>query len=150
MNRVPVIIRTCNELDNICPIIRQLHDVLPDAAVLVVDERHTMPNTSLTWRRPLRRPTLPWARADALGSIHPETMRSQGYFFQIEMLWKAAAMELRIVEVPVTLAERICGSSTMSNRVIAEAMLRVTGWGVRTLLTRPSRTRELIQPLAHV
>lgn len=77
-------------------------------------------------------------------------MRSQGYFFQIEMLWKAAAMELRIVEVPVTLAERICGSSTMSNRVIAEAMLRVTGWGVRTLLTRPSRTRELIQPLAHV
>lgn len=150
MNWVPVIIRTCNELDNIRPIIRHLHDVLPDAAVLVVDEGHRMPNTSHTRRRPLRPPTLPWARADALGSIHPETMRSQGYFFQIEMLWKAAAMELRIVEVPIALAERICGSSTMSNRVIAEAMLRVTGWGVRTLLTRPSRTREHIQPLAHV
>ena len=150
MNRVPVIIPTYNELDNIRSVIQQLHDVLPDVAVLVMDDGHTISNTSLTWRRPLRRPTLPWARADALRRIHPETMRSQGYCFQIEMLGRAAVMELHIVEVPIAFTERLYGSSKMSARIIAEAMLRVTGWGVRALLARPSRTRERIQPLAHV
>jgi len=75
-------------------------------------------------------------RAAALLRIDPASVHSQGYSFQIEMLWRAAKAGLDIAEVPITFVERVHGASKMSSRIIIEAMLRVTGWGFRCRLVR--------------
>lgn len=62
------------------------------------------------------------------------TVRSQGYCFQIEMTRKVLSLNGKIEEVPITFIEREFGVSKMSIRIVVEAMLRVTLWGIlRTL-----------------
>lgn len=77
--------------------------------------------------------------ADALRNIHLDDVESQGYCFQIDMLRRAYAAGLAVVEVPITFVEREHGASKMTGGIVAEAMLRVTGWG---LLTLPQRFRR--------
>jgi len=77
-------------------------------------------------------------RASALERIRPGELQSQGYSFQVELLWKAAQLRLRIVEVPITFADRELGRSKMSGRIVLEAMARVTAWGWAAL---PERLR---------
>jgi dolichol-phosphate mannosyltransferase len=77
--------------------------------------------------------------ADALERIDLDAVLSQGYCFQIDMLWHAYSADLRICEVPITFAERERGSSKMSGSIVGEAMLRVTGWAIQSL---PSRFRR--------
>lgn len=80
--------------------------------------------------------------ADALRRIHLDEVESQGYCFQIDMLRRAYNAGLIIVEVPITFVEREHGASKMTGSIVAEAMLRVTGWGIvalpRRLRRRPS------------
>lgn len=76
--------------------------------------------------------------ADALRMIGYQDVTSQGYCFQIDMLWKAYAAGLRISEVPITFIERIHGESKMSSGIVREAILRVSLWGFRAV---PSRLR---------
>ena len=76
--------------------------------------------------------------ADALREIGYRDVLSQGYCFQIDMLWKAYNSGLRISEVPVTFVERVHGESKMSSGIVKEAILRVTLWGLRSL---PARLR---------
>jgi dolichol-phosphate mannosyltransferase len=76
--------------------------------------------------------------ADALRAIDYADVLSQGYCFQIDMLWRAYSAGLRISEVPITFVERIHGESKMSSGIVREAILRVTVWGVRGL---PARLR---------
>ena len=56
---------------------------------------------------------------------------SQGYCFQIEMTRKVLALNGEIREVPITFIEREFGVSKMNAKIVVEAMLRVTLWGLR-------------------
>jgi len=69
-------------------------------------------------------------RAEALQRIHLDEVHTRGYGFQVDMLWHAREAGLTVVEVPVTFVERVRGQSKMSLGIVAEAMLRVTGWGI--------------------
>jgi dolichol-phosphate mannosyltransferase len=60
-----------------------------------------------------------------LGSI-----KSEGYCFQIEMTREIKKIGGTISEVPITFVERQFGKSKMSGKIVIEAMLRVTYWGL--------------------
>lgn len=69
-------------------------------------------------------------RAEALAAQDLSSVRSEGYGFQIEMtrrVWRAGGT---IAEVPITFTERVAGKSKMSRRIVAEALLQVTRWGL--------------------
>jgi glycosyltransferase involved in cell wall biosynthesis len=69
-------------------------------------------------------------RAEVLAREDLSTVRSEGYGFQIEMtrrVWKAGGT---IGEVPITFTERVAGKSKMSRRIVAEALVQVTRWGL--------------------
>jgi len=80
-------------------------------------------------------------RATALQQLGLDSVASQGYCFQIDLTRRAARAGLRIVEVPITFVERELGDSKMSGTIVAEAMWRVTQWG---LVDRAKRTRNVI------
>jgi dolichol-phosphate mannosyltransferase len=75
-------------------------------------------------------------RASALITLDYASVQSQGYCFQIDMLWHAYTAGLRIAEVPITFVERVHGVSKMSPGIVREAMGRVTIWGLRGLPAR--------------
>ena len=77
-------------------------------------------------------------RADVLRKIDLEQVRADGYGFQIEMAYRVAQAGGAIVEVPIAFAERAHGASKMSARIVAEALVLVTAWGLRDRL-RPAR-----------
>lgn len=76
-------------------------------------------------------------RTSALQQMPLHTVNSRGYGYQVDMLLKAIDAGLTVVEVPVTFIERELGHSKMSMNIVVEAMLRVTGWGVRRWFRRP-------------
>jgi dolichol-phosphate mannosyltransferase len=61
-------------------------------------------------------------RRDALGRMPLDRIESNGYAFQIEMVWEAARRGLRVREVPITFAERRRGQSKMSWAIVFEAL----------------------------
>jgi len=73
---------------------------------------------------------------DALRREELGTLRSEGYSFQIEMTRRVYRGGGTIVEVPITFVERARGKSKMSRRIVLEAMLGVTRWGLRDRLGR--------------
>jgi dolichol-phosphate mannosyltransferase len=77
--------------------------------------------------------------ADALRKIDLEAIKADGYGFQIEMAYTVDRHHGRIVEVPITFADRVRGTSKMSTRIVAEALLLVTWWGLRDRILRPLR-----------
>ncbi|WP_394551998.1 polyprenol monophosphomannose synthase [Agromyces sp. MMS24-JH15] len=79
-------------------------------------------------------------RSDALRGIRPELLRSEGYGFQVELLWRAVRRGLRVVEVPITFVERTAGRSKMTMRIVLEAMVRVTAWGLSSSRMHPTDT----------
>ena len=92
-------------------------------------------------------------RASALEAIGLSGVTSQGYCFQIDMLWHAHRAKLRIIEVPITFVERRFGVSKMDSGIVREAILRVTLWGIAGLpsrLLRPVRHPVRPQEVAHV
>ena len=70
-------------------------------------------------------------RASALRSMGLGSIVSQGYCFQIEMLWRAHLAGLRIAEVPITFVDRQLGTSKMRWTITLEALARVTRWGLQ-------------------
>jgi dolichol-phosphate mannosyltransferase len=60
------------------------------------------------------------------------TVLSQGYCFQIEMTRKVLSLKGTIKEVPITFIEREYGISKMNMRIVVEAMLRVSQWGLQS------------------
>jgi dolichol-phosphate mannosyltransferase len=59
-----------------------------------------------------------------------DTVRADGYGFQIEMAHRATLEGARIVEVPIAFVDRVRGESKMSRAIIAEAILLVTRLGI--------------------
>jgi dolichol-phosphate mannosyltransferase len=60
-------------------------------------------------------------RRQTLIDIPLAEIRSDGYAFQVEMMWHAHRLGRRIVEVPITFVERRLGQSKLSSRVVAES-----------------------------
>jgi len=75
-------------------------------------------------------------RASALAGIDLDSVRADGYGFQIEMAHRVAGNGGRIVEVPIAFTDRVRGTSKMSGRIVVEALVLVTWWGVRQRVTR--------------
>ncbi|MCS7157693.1 MAG: polyprenol monophosphomannose synthase [Blastocatellia bacterium] len=62
-------------------------------------------------------------RAEALRAIDLPSIRSEGYAFQIETLYRAHRLGHRVVEVPIIFTERNAGASKMSTRIILESAI---------------------------
>jgi dolichol-phosphate mannosyltransferase len=69
-----------------------------------------------------------WRRS-ALQAIDLDSIRSNGYGFQIEMKFRAIRAGLRVVETPIIFVDRRVGQSKMSGRIMTEAMTMV--WRLR-------------------
>jgi dolichol-phosphate mannosyltransferase len=64
-------------------------------------------------------------RAAALQAIDLESIRSDGYSFQIEMNYRSVERGFRVAEVPIIFIDRHAGTSKMSKRIVREAVLMV-------------------------
>ena len=69
-----------------------------------------------------------WKR-EVLASIDLDTVRSQGYSFQIEMNFRAWHKGFSIVEHPIIFIDRTVGESKMSKAIMIEAIFMV--WRLR-------------------
>ena len=66
-----------------------------------------------------------------LGSVH-----SKGYAFQIETTYRALRAGFRVVEIPITFADREAGGSKMSRAIVAEAIWKVPALRLAALAGR--------------
>jgi dolichol-phosphate mannosyltransferase len=69
-------------------------------------------------------------RKETLEGLGLEEVASQGYCFQVDLARRAVDAGFHVVEVPITFVEREIGDSKMSKDIVAEALWRVTVWGV--------------------
>lgn len=74
-----------------------------------------------------------------LRSIDFASVRAEGYGFQIEMTHRAVRSGARIVEVPITFADRVVGESKLSHHIINEAFGLVNRLWFRDRLLRRRR-----------
>jgi dolichol-phosphate mannosyltransferase len=81
-------------------------------------------------------------RGRALKAIDLDSIRSDGYSFQIEMTHKLWRQGMKVVEVPIVFTERMQGHSKMSGHIIREALFMV--W--RLWLQNKMRRRPLTPP----
>jgi dolichol-phosphate mannosyltransferase len=68
-------------------------------------------------------------RREVLEAIQLDQIRSNGYSFQIEMVYRTLRAGFRIGEVPILFPDRRVGQSKMSRRIVLEALLTV--WRLR-------------------
>lgn len=64
-------------------------------------------------------------RRSTLERLHFANMQLRGYGFQIEVIFQAERMGLRIKEVPIIFVERLTGSSKMSKDIALEAFFYI-------------------------
>ena len=79
-------------------------------------------------------------RRAVLDALPLDSVASQGYCFQVDLAWQAWRAGFRITEVPITFVERERGQSKMSRAIVAEALWRVTWWGVTSRRSHPRTT----------
>lgn len=68
-------------------------------------------------------------RRSVLEKIELESIKSNGYAFQIEMAYRAYKKGFRIGEIPIIFYERNSGSSKMNKKIVHEAAIMV--WRLR-------------------
>lgn len=89
-------------------------------------------------RQILRYPLRDWTggfnawKAETLRKIGLDSVRSNGYSFQIELKYRASKLGFNGIEVPIIFEDRRVGQSKMSSRIVIEALYRV--WGMRRLV----------------
>jgi dolichol-phosphate mannosyltransferase len=90
--------------------------------------------TRILLRLPLRDATGGYRayRREVLDALPLGKISSQGYCFQVDLAWQTWRRGYRVVEVPITFVERERGESKMSRKIVAEALWRVTVWGLRS------------------
>jgi dolichol-phosphate mannosyltransferase len=64
-------------------------------------------------------------RRHVLETIPLDRVHARGYAFQIEMTYRAKRAGFKVVEVPITFADRTAGHSKMSRTIVLEAIWRV-------------------------
>jgi dolichol-phosphate mannosyltransferase len=69
-------------------------------------------------------------RTAALDGVDGSVVSSHGYCFQVELAWRIERRGGRIIEHPIAFVERATGRSKMHVGIVAEALWRVTLWGV--------------------
>ena len=72
--------------------------------------------------------------APLLRRIDLDSVRAEGYGFQIEMTYAARRAGASIVEVPISFVDRVEGESKMSTHIVVEALGLVTLWGLQRLV----------------
>jgi hypothetical protein len=60
-----------------------------------------------------------------------DTVRAEGYGFQIEMTYRAKQHGASITEVPISFIDRAAGESKMSSFIVFEAFGLVTWWAIK-------------------
>ena len=80
-------------------------------------------------------------RADILRAVPLDGVRADGYGFQVEMVYLIERHGGTVVEVPITFRDRELGRSKMSARIVVEALVLVTWWGIRDRVERLTRRR---------
>ncbi len=70
-------------------------------------------------------------RAETLRKLDLTGVESAGYCFQVELGWRAVQAGMRVREVPIEFVERELGDSKMDQRIVVEALWRVTVWGTQ-------------------
>lgn len=81
-----------------------------------------------------------------LESIDLDSVRTNGYAFQVEMAYRAIVAGFRVSETPITFTDRRVGQSKMSGSIVLEALLWVAQEAtnraarklIRASVTRPS------------
>jgi dolichol-phosphate mannosyltransferase len=73
---------------------------------------------------------------EALAEIDLDRVAADGYGFQVEMAYLMERNGGRVVEVPIEFRDRTLGHSKMSSRIVVEALVLVTWWGLRDRLRR--------------
>lgn len=68
-------------------------------------------------------------RRRTLELLSPESLRSEGFAFQVEVSYRVARAGLTIVEVPILFRDRVRGESKMSGGIFLEALVAV--WRIR-------------------
>jgi dolichol-phosphate mannosyltransferase len=69
-----------------------------------------------------------WKRK-VLQALDVDSVRSEGYSFQIELKYRTLKLGFRGVEVPIVFEDRRVGKSKMSTKIVIEAFVRV--WSMR-------------------
>jgi dolichol-phosphate mannosyltransferase len=64
-------------------------------------------------------------RREVLEAIDLDSVRAEGYVFQIEITYRAILAGFRVKEVPIVFSDRVEGTSKMSSRIAVEAMFLV-------------------------
>jgi dolichol-phosphate mannosyltransferase len=75
-------------------------------------------------------------RRAVLETIDLDAVDSKGYAFQIETTYRALRAGFKVVEVPITFADREVGGSKMSKAIVAEAIWKVPGLRLKALRGR--------------
>jgi dolichol-phosphate mannosyltransferase len=70
-------------------------------------------------------------RAETLRKLDLTGVESKGYCFQVDLARRTVQSGLRVREVPIEFVERELGVSKMDQRIVAEALWRVTVWGAQ-------------------
>jgi dolichol-phosphate mannosyltransferase len=70
-------------------------------------------------------------RSEILRKIDLDSVRAEGYGFQIEMVRQVLEHGGRVVEVPICFVDRVEGESKMSTSIVVEAFMLVTWWAVQ-------------------
>lgn len=83
----------------------------------------------------------------ALEAIDLDSIRAQGYAFQVELVYRVLRARLRVTEIPITFVDRRVGQSKMSRRIFIEGFQYV----MRTrreqgLLPRPTPGQVTVAP----
>jgi len=68
-------------------------------------------------------------RRNVLEAIHLETVRADGYSFQIETTYRTVLHGFSVAEVPILFTDRVDGVSKMNKRIVREAVTMV--WRLR-------------------
>lgn len=86
------------------------------------------------------------ARGELIDRLPFEDVASEGYCFQVDWAWRAWRAGARVEEVPITFTERAMGRSKMNRSIVAEALVRVSGWALRDRLADrlPGRVRRTV------
>jgi hypothetical protein len=71
--------------------------------------------------------------ATVLNRIALDSIRAEGYGFQIEMTYQAKRAGATIAEVPIRFVDRTKGESKMSTFIVVEAFGLVTWWGIQRI-----------------
>ena len=82
-------------------------------------------------------------RSEALQRIQLDDVASHGYCFQVDLVWRALQLGLRVVEAPIVFTERIHGVSKMDGAIVWESLRLVAWWGLRR------RVRAAYELLVH-